>query len=160
MSNFKKLSHVIYRCTYHIVWTPKYRYRILDGLVKELLSKDIGILLEWKGCELKEMNIQRDHIHLIVSVPPKLSISKLMGILKGKSHQNIQKLSSIKAEALLGQPLLVTRILCWHSWTWWRKNQEICPVSRRSRTSRRAATAQLWPLIGATQAHLLRRWII
>lgn len=72
MSNFKKLSHVIYRCTYHIVWTPKYRYRILEGLVKEQLSEDIKMLLEWQGSELQEMNIQKDHVHLIVSVPPKI----------------------------------------------------------------------------------------
>ena len=85
MSRFKKLSHVIYRCTYHIVWTPKYRYRVLEGLVKELLCKDIPMLLEWKDCELIEMNIQKDHIHLIVSVPPKISISTLMGTLKGKT---------------------------------------------------------------------------
>lgn len=91
MSKFKKLSHVIYRCTYHIVWTPKYRFRILEGLVKEQLSKDIQMLLECKSCELVEMNIQIDHIHLIVSIPPKLSISELMGILKGKTAIKIFK---------------------------------------------------------------------
>ena len=91
MNNFKKLSHVIYRCTYHIVWTPKYRYRVLEGLVKESLLKDIPMLLEWKSCELIEMNIQTDHIHLIVSVPPKVSISQLMGTLKGKTAIKIFK---------------------------------------------------------------------
>ena len=91
MSKFKKLSHVIYRCTYHIVWTPKYRFRVLEGLVKELLSNDIPMLLEWKSSELIEMNIQKDHIHLIVSVPPKISISTLMGTLKGKTAIKIFK---------------------------------------------------------------------
>ncbi len=91
MSNFKKLSHVIYRCTYHIVWTPKYRYRVLDGLVKELLLKDIPMLLEWRSSEMIEINIQKDHIHLIVSVPPKISISQLMGTLKGKTAIKIFK---------------------------------------------------------------------
>ncbi len=91
MSNFKKLSHVIYRCTYHIVWTPKYRFRVLEGLVKELLSNDIPMLLAWKSSELIEMNIQKDHIHLIVSVPPKISISTLMGTLKGKTAIKIFK---------------------------------------------------------------------
>ena len=91
MSNFKKLSHVIYRCTYHIVWTPKYRFRVLEGMVKELLSKDIPMLLEWKSSELIEMNIQIDHIHLVVSVPPKVSISTLMGTLKGKTAIKIFK---------------------------------------------------------------------
>ncbi len=85
MSNFKKLSHVIYRCTYHIVWIPKYRFRILEGLLKELLTDDIKMLPEWESCELIEMNIQKDHIHLIVSIPPKISVSTLMGILKGKT---------------------------------------------------------------------------
>ncbi len=91
MSKFKKLSHVIYRCTYHMVWTPKYRFRILEGIVKEQVSQDIEMLLEWKSCELIEMNIQIDHIHLIVSVPPKMSISELMGILKGKTAIKIFK---------------------------------------------------------------------
>lgn len=91
MSSNKRLSHVIYRCMYHIIWTPKYRFRILEGLVKELLFKDIQMLLEWKLCELIEMNIQIDHIHLIVGIPPKISISQLMGILKGKTAIKIFK---------------------------------------------------------------------
>ena len=91
MSEYKKISHVIYRCTYHIVWTPKYRFRVLEGLVKELLTKDIQMLLEWKSCELIEMNIQIDHIHLILSIPPKISVSQLMGILKGKTAIKIFK---------------------------------------------------------------------
>lgn len=91
MSKFKKLSHLIYRCIYHIVWTPKYRFRIVESVVKELLLKDIQILFEWKSCELVEMNIQVDHIHLNVSIPPKMSISELMGILKGNPQINIFK---------------------------------------------------------------------
>lgn len=50
MGNLKKLNHIIYRCTYHIVWTPKYPYQVLEGLVKELLQKDICMLIEWKSC--------------------------------------------------------------------------------------------------------------
>jgi putative transposase len=84
MRKYKKLSHVIYKCKYHIVWVPKYRFRILTGQVKELIEDDIRILCEWKKCEIQEMNVQMDHIHLVFSVPPKLSIADLMGILKGK----------------------------------------------------------------------------
>jgi len=84
MSKYKKLSHVIYKCDYHIVWVPKYRFRILTGVVKELIEGDIRMLCEWKGCEVLELNIQTNHIHLLVSVPPKVSISILMGTLKGK----------------------------------------------------------------------------
>ncbi|WP_268224958.1 IS200/IS605 family transposase [Sinomicrobium oceani] len=84
MGKYKKLSHVVYKCDYHIVWVPKYRFRILQGDIKELVSHDVRMLCEWKGCEVVELNVQEDHIHLLVSVPPKVSISKLMGTLKGK----------------------------------------------------------------------------
>lgn len=84
MSNFKKISHVLYRCRYHIVWTPKYRYRVLEGLVKAMLSKDIPILFEWKSSGMIEMNIQKDHIHLIVSVPPKVSVLQSWNGLIGR----------------------------------------------------------------------------
>ena len=91
MSKFKKLSHIIYRCDYHIVWTPKYRFKVLEGIVKSQLMQDIEMLIEWQGCEKKELNIQVDHVHLIVSVPPKISVSRLMGILKGKTAIKIFK---------------------------------------------------------------------
>ncbi len=85
MSRFKRLSHVIWCCKYHIVWVPKYRYRLLKGEVAAELKKTLYVYSERSGCEIIELNIQRDHIHLLVSVPPKTSISKLMGVLKGKT---------------------------------------------------------------------------
>jgi len=85
MSKFKKLSHVIYYHVYHIVWTPKYRYRVLTGEVSEFLGNSIGSLCEWKRVEIKEMNIMQDHVHIVVSLEPKLSVSQFMGILKGKT---------------------------------------------------------------------------
>ena len=84
MSKYRKLSHVIYKCDYHIVWVPKYRFRVLKDQIKTLLEEDIRMLCEWKQCEIQEMSVQEDHIHLVVSVPPKVSISDLMGTLKGK----------------------------------------------------------------------------
>ena len=84
MSKYKKLSHVIYKCDYHIVWVPKYRFRILTGEVKSIVEEDIRMLCEWKNCEIQELSVQIDHIHMIISVPPKVSVSSLMGTLKGK----------------------------------------------------------------------------
>jgi putative transposase len=91
MSNYKKLSHVIYLCDYQIVWTQKYRFRILEGLVKVLFEKDINMLLAWKRCEMKELNVQLYHVHLVLSMSPKLSISQMMVILKGKTAIKIFK---------------------------------------------------------------------
>ena len=84
MSKYRKLSHVVFKCDYHIVWVPKYRFRVLKGAIKELVEHDIRMHCEWKSCVVEELNVHDDHIHLLVSVPPKVSISKLMGILKGK----------------------------------------------------------------------------
>ena len=91
MSRYKKLSHVIYHHQFHIVWTPKYRYRVLEGRIKELLIEDLQMLCDWKNVEVIELSIQADHIHIIVSVPPKVSISSLMGMLKGKTAIKIFK---------------------------------------------------------------------
>jgi putative transposase len=84
MGKYKKLSHVIYKCDYHIVWVPKYRHRILTGDIGEWVDHDIRMLSEWLGCEVKELNVQVDHIHVIVSIPPKVSVSVYMGTIKGK----------------------------------------------------------------------------
>ncbi len=84
MSKYKKLSHVIYKCDYHIVWVPKYRFRIMTGQIKDLIEEDIRMLCEWKKCELQEMSVQSNHIHLVLSIPPKVSVSQMMGVLKGK----------------------------------------------------------------------------
>lgn len=84
MGKYKKLSHVVYKCEYHIVWVPKYRLRIMKGAIKELIENDVKMLCEWKNCEVLELNVQEDHVHLLVSIPPKVLISKLMGTLKGK----------------------------------------------------------------------------
>ena len=84
MAKYRKLSHVVYHCNYHVVWVPKYRFRILEGAVKELLGKDIHTLCSWREVEILELSVQRDHVHLVCSIPPKLSISEFMGLLKGK----------------------------------------------------------------------------
>lgn len=85
MSRFKRLSHVLWCCEYHIVWVPKYRYRILSGPIKEELTKTLHVYSGRLECEVVELNIQIDHVHLLLKMPPKRSISELMGYLKGKT---------------------------------------------------------------------------
>ena len=84
MSKYKKQSHVVYKCDYHIVWVPKYRFRMLTGEVGRLVDQDIRKLSEWLGCEVVELNVQSDHVHIVVSIPPKVSVSTYMGTIKGK----------------------------------------------------------------------------
>ena len=85
MSRFRKLSHTLWYCQYHIVWTPKYRFRILSGQVSEEVSRCIRAFCEHLKCEVVELNIQIDHVHLIVMVPPKTSLSDVVGTIKGRS---------------------------------------------------------------------------
>ncbi|MCK6467487.1 MAG: IS200/IS605 family transposase [Candidatus Brocadia sinica] len=85
MSRFRKLSHTIWHCQYHILRTPKYRFRILTGQVAEEVSKCIRAFSEQKGCEVVELNVQIDHVHLLVMVVPKISISDFVGMVKGRT---------------------------------------------------------------------------
>ena len=85
MSRFRRLSHCIWYCHYHIVWVPKYRFRILKGEVNLEVEEIIRIYSAQLGCEIDKLSIQEDHIHLLVLVPPKVSISKYVGTIKGRS---------------------------------------------------------------------------
>lgn len=85
MSRFKKLAHAVWECKYHVVWCPKYRFRILSGEVGRSIREIIRQLCEWKQVEILEGNVQKDHIHLVLSVPPKYSIAETIGFIKGKS---------------------------------------------------------------------------
>ena len=79
------LSHSKWRCQYHIVFAPKYRRQEVYGKIKEDIGKILRQLCEQKGIEIIEAELCPDHIHMLVSIPPKYSVAQLMGYLKGKS---------------------------------------------------------------------------
>ena len=82
---FKRLSHSIYECKYHVVFCPKYRYQIFKDQIGEYTKQQIYRLCQQKELvEVLELNVQPDHIHLVVSIPPKYAVSEFMGYLKGK----------------------------------------------------------------------------
>jgi putative transposase len=82
---FKKLSHSLYECKYHVVFCPKYRYKILKDETARYVTQQIYQLCNQKDkVEVIELNVQPDHVHLVVSIPPKYAVSKFMGYLKGK----------------------------------------------------------------------------
>ena len=91
------LAHTKWNCKYHIVFAPKYRRQVIYGKIK----KDIGIMLrklcEYKQVEIIEAEACKDHIHMLVSIPPKYSVSQIMGYLKGKSSLMIfEKYANMK----------------------------------------------------------------
>ena len=79
------LAHTSWNCKYHIVFAPKYRRQIIYGRLKNEIGKILRILCERKGVEIIEAQACPDHIHMLVSIPPKYSVSEFMGYLKGKS---------------------------------------------------------------------------
>ncbi len=85
MSRFRKLSQTIWHCQYHIVFVPKYRFKILVGDVAKEAERCIRAFAEQQHAEIVELNIQLDHVHLLVNVPPKVSISNFVGTLKGRT---------------------------------------------------------------------------
>ena len=86
MANIRdSLSHTKWLCKYHIVFTPKYRRKTIYGQYRESIGQIIRQLCNYKGVEIIEGHLMPDHIHLLVSIPPKYSVSQFMGYLKGKS---------------------------------------------------------------------------
>ena len=79
------LTHTRWECKYHIVFAPKYRRQIIYGKIKRDVGKILRELCERKGVEIVEAECCVDHIHMIVRIPPKYSVSEVMGFLKGKS---------------------------------------------------------------------------
>ena len=85
MQNYRKTSHTTYDCKYHIVWITKYRKRVLTGLITEWVRELIRGICKEQEVEILKGHISSDHIHLFLSVPPHLAVSKLVQYLKGKS---------------------------------------------------------------------------
>ena len=84
-NNIDSLSHTRWNCKYHIVFAPKYRRQIVYGKIKTSIGKILRTLCEQKKVEILEAEACADHIHMLVSIPPNLSVSQFMGYLKGKS---------------------------------------------------------------------------
>jgi len=82
---FKRLAHSIYECKYHVVFCPKYRYRIFKNDVEEYTRQQVYRLCQQKDkVEVLELNVQPDHVHVVMSIAPKYAVSDIMGYLKGK----------------------------------------------------------------------------
>lgn len=87
--DISSLDHTTWRCQYHIVFAPQYRRMVIYREIKADIGKILRQLCEQKGVEIIEANACPEHIHLLLSIPPKYSVSQIMGFLKGKSSRMI-----------------------------------------------------------------------
>ena len=85
ISDLNSLAHTKWECKYHVVFAPKYRRQIIYGKIKVEIGKILRKLCEQRGIEIIEAELCPDHEHMLISIPPKVSISSFMGYLKGKS---------------------------------------------------------------------------
>ncbi|TAN35175.1 MAG: IS200/IS605 family transposase [Candidatus Methanoperedens sp.] len=91
------LAHTVWECKYHMVWVPKRRRKVIFGQLRREIGTIIRRLCKYKGIELMEGNTGIDHIHILVSIPPKYSVATIAGYLKGKSAMIVfEKYSSLK----------------------------------------------------------------
>ena len=97
MNDTNSLAHTTWNCKYHIVFAPKYRRKVFFGQKRKEIGAILRSLCEWKQVEIIEAEVCPDHIHMLVKIPPKLSIASFVGFLKGKSSILIyQKFANMK----------------------------------------------------------------
>ena len=95
------LAHTKWECKYHIVFAPKYRRQIIYGKIRQDIGQMIRKLCEYKGVEIIEAEACKDHIHMLISMPPKYSVSQFMGYLKWEKQSNdIRKICELKVAPL------------------------------------------------------------
>ena len=91
MHEWQSLSHVRWECKYHVVFIPKYRKKVLYGRLRRAIGRILRDLCQQRGVELIEGHLMSDHVHMLLSIPPKLSVAHTVGFLKGKSAVRVHR---------------------------------------------------------------------
>ena len=82
---YESLSHSMWECNYHVVFVPKYRKKVVYGRIRQFLATTFHELANQKGCKILKGSMVQDHVHMIISIPPKYSVAEIVGYIKGKS---------------------------------------------------------------------------
>ena len=91
MSNYKSLNHTKWECKYHVVFIPKYRKKRIYGEIRRELAEVFRRLAEQRESRIEEGHLLPDHVHMMISIPPKYSVSQVIGYVKGKSAIHIAR---------------------------------------------------------------------
>jgi len=103
MDDSKSLSHSRWECKYHIVFIPKYRRKILFGEIRRELGETFRSLARRKESEVLEGHLMRDHVHMLISIPPKYAVAQVVGFIKGKSAIHIARTFAGKKRNYVGE---------------------------------------------------------
>lgn len=107
MPNTNHLNHSTWECKYHVVFTPKYRKKSLFGLIRKDLKDVFHRLANQKECKIEEVYLMPDHVHMLISIPPKHSVSHIIEFLKGKSSIWVAQTISNRQKNFVGQKFWV-----------------------------------------------------
>ena len=103
MYDNQTLSHTMWDCKYHLVWIPKYRKKVIYGELRKYLGGIFRELARQKECEVIEGHLMADHVHILLSIPPKYAVSQVMGFIKGKSAIHIARNFQGRTKNFVGQ---------------------------------------------------------
>ncbi len=103
MTNYRSLSHTKWECKYHIVFIPKYRRKVLYGGLRRDLGEVLHRLAEQRESEIEEGHLMSDHVHILISIPPKYSVAQVVGYIKGKSAIHIARTYGGRKRNFVGQ---------------------------------------------------------
>jgi REP-associated tyrosine transposase len=103
MNDAESLSHTKWECKYHIVFIPKCRRKVLYGTLRRYLGSVLRELVGRKGCRVEDGHLMHDHVHMLVSIPPKYSVAQVVGYVKGKSAIHIARTYMGKGRNFMGE---------------------------------------------------------
>jgi putative transposase len=103
MDEYESLSHTKWECKYHVVFIPKCRRRVLYGELRKHLGDVLRALAEQRECRVEEGHLMPDHVHMMLSIPPKYSVAQVMGYIKGKSAIHIARTFGERKRNFVGQ---------------------------------------------------------
>ena len=103
MDRYETLSHTKWECKYHIVFIPKYRRKVLYGQLRRQLGEVFHQLAHQRESRIEEGHLQADHVHIMMSIPPKYSVAQVVGYLKGKSAIHVARTYGARKRNFVGQ---------------------------------------------------------
>jgi len=103
MNDYQSLSHTTWDCKYHVVWIPKYRKKVIYGEIRKYLGDVIRELALQKESKVREGHLKNDHVHMLISIPPKYAVSQVVGYIKGKSAIHIARTYAGHKRNFVGQ---------------------------------------------------------
>ena len=103
MDDLQSLSHTVWDCKYHVVWIPKCRRKVLYGQLRKYLGQVLRELAMQKECKVVEGHLMGDHVHMLISIPPKYAVAQVVGFIKGKSAIHIARTYGGHRKNFVGQ---------------------------------------------------------